>query len=186
MDCTWNEGKEKAKQVITFEHRPKTLFQMSDDKILELERLTRELHLEGPPALKKIKEIKKKHPTSLFAHVTYLQALEFFEYKDDAKKEFKKVKQLFPQEPFTFCYEGRYLLEKGDLVGFEKLFSGIEVLKGIFPKRRLFYFEEALAFHHLWAFFFQKIRKQDSFEKHKKVIIFILNTRKSIAESCSV
>ncbi len=175
IDCTWNEGINKGKVVIVFDNRPKTIFQMDNEKIAHLKALEKDFLLKGPKILDEFLEVHKNNPKSLWAAVTYFHALRSYEYFDDAKETFKKIKKRYPNEVFTKIIQGYYLLENKDLKGFTDLFLNCEVLKGAFPQRKIFHFLEALYFHSVWRDYFSVCSNVYQAEKHFKFVAMISN-----------
>lgn len=189
VDCTWNQKKEKAKLVLVFDYAPEPLFSMPLDKIHLLKELAAQSMLEGPKVLPRMETIIKENPGSLYAVFIYFEVLNFLTLDKEAAALFKKLKKQWPQEVFTRCIQARTLLQQGKNADFFSYFKGIEVLKGVFVKRELFFFEEALFFHKLWAHYFHAERDEGMHQKHMQFIGLISNTaatlmplQKSISE----
>lgn len=176
LDCTWNDKKDRAKQRIRFDYYPKAIFKLPIEKITMIQELAQKAPTEGPSTLKAIEELTRKFPKSLYALLNYYKVLNFFEYLDEASGVFIKMKELFPEEVFIKCIDGEFLLNKKEYKKFTELFNNIEVLKGAFPKRSDFFFEEAIFFHNLWGRYFFETGDGFQAEKHKKLIILIMNT----------
>jgi hypothetical protein len=176
LECTWNDKKNKAKQRIHFDFRPKSIFNLPEEKIVLIQKTAHNAHLEGPPVLKVLEKLTRQFPKSLYARLHYFKILHFFEYFEEAEDLFTTMKRQFPEDVFTKCLIGQSLLSNKEYEKFQKLFNHIEVLKGVFPKRRDFYFEEALFFHNLWGQFFFETGNGLQAGKHKKIILLILNT----------
>ena len=181
VDCTWNQGKNKAKLIIKYDFLPKKIFSMPEAEIIELQRLAQTAKLEGPNIFKKLKIFTEKYPKSLYANAILYQTLAFFEYEDEAILLFENIKKSFPKEVFTRCIEASYLLKNKKIEEFLKYFKNTEVLKGVFPRRNLFYFEEALFFHNLWIQYYSEIKDEIQMEKHKRFNLLMLNMLQSIS-----
>ncbi|PCI93541.1 hypothetical protein COB11_05155 [Candidatus Aerophobetes bacterium] len=179
VDCSWNEGKNKAKQTICFTHHPEDLFQMTEEKISEIQALSQSAPTEGPKALEKILKIKEKFPKSLYAAIIYYQTLNFFEYTEEADTLLKGLKKEYPKEILVKCSLANKLLKDKLLDKFFELFRGLEVLVAAFPKRKEFFFEEALFFHDLWIHYYTLSGDGIQCEKHKKFNFLLLNTFQS-------
>ncbi len=176
LDCTWDNKKNRAKQRIQFDYLPKSIFGMPVDKITLIQKLAQRAHVEGPSILKDIEEISNQFPKSLYALLNYYKTLQFFEYLEEVDEVFIKMKKLFPEEIFTKCIASELLLNNKEYEKFPEIFNHIEVLKGAFPKRRDFFFEEALFFHNLWGRYLFETGNGFQAEKHKKLILLIVNT----------
>ncbi|MCI5052803.1 MAG: hypothetical protein MRY21_06695 [Simkaniaceae bacterium] len=179
LDCTWNENKNRAKQSIHFDYRPKSLFSMPDEQVFELQKLAHSLPQATPEVIGQIEALLKKYPKSLYAQVNYYQVLLFFELIEDAEEISKQLQKEHPDALFTKCILGGELLSKKQYDRFPQLFNHIEVLKGAFPKRRSFFYEEALNFHNLWGRYFLETGNGAQADKHKKLLVFIMNTLQS-------
>lgn len=179
IECTWNEKRNKAKQVIRFDYRPKSLFCLPDEKIKLMQTLTRKASQEGPSTLDELKTIKIQHPNSLYANFLYYQTLAFFEYHEESEELLSELQDRFPEEVLTKCLVSNLLLKDKKYDKFSAFFQKTEVLKGIFSKRKLFFYEEALFFHSLWANYFEGVKNEIQFEKHSRFIFLILNTLQS-------
>ena len=151
VDCTWQQKKKKAKVVINFTYTPKNIFLMPQDKILSLQDLAMNSFQMGPPVLKQLQSFIKQYPKSPYAYFAYYKTLDFFEYEEEAEAVFQMMQKKFSNQLFTRCIASGYLIKENKHQDFHDGFEGIEVLKGAFPNRREFFFEEALLFHNLWA-----------------------------------
>jgi len=176
IECTWNEKQNKAKQVIHFDYLPKSIFSMPDDKIAFAQKLFQTAGIEGPSALEELKALKDQFPKSLYANFVYLRSLIFFQYLEEAEEYIEKLTKRFPHQPLLLCSIASDLLNDKSYKKFVSLFNNIEVLKGAFPKRRKFFFEEALFFHNLWGRYWFETGNELQSEKHKKMISLVLNT----------
>lgn len=176
LECTWNNKKNKAKQRIHFDYLPKSIFGLPVEKILLTQKLVHDAKTSGPAVLKEIHDLVEEHPKSLYLSFNYFKTLQFFEYLDEADALFAKMKKLFPGEVFIKCIIGESLLINKDYENFSEVFNQIEVLKGAFLKRKDFYFEEALFFHHLWGRYFFETGNELQADKHKRLILLIMNT----------
>ena len=176
VECTWNEGKDKAKQQIYFNAKPKYIFSLPDETIFEIQRLEYALGKEGPVELEKLETLAKEHPKSLFTLISYYQALRFFELFDDAEPELQKMKKNFPSQAFTKCCMAESLLDAKKLDDFPATFDGMEFLQRAFPKRREFFFREALFFHNLWGRYHLEMGNEFKTGKHRNFIMLIMNT----------
>ena len=166
-------------KVIYFDYQPKVLFKLPTEKIKLLYKLAKDAPIEGPSILKDLQNLAQKYPKSLYCSFIYYQTLCFFEYFDEADKILAKMKKNFLEQVFVKCIMAEALLEKKDYKKFSSLFKHIEVLKGAFSKRRDFYFEEALFFHNLWGRYFFENKDEFQAQKHKKMILLIMNTLNS-------
>ncbi len=176
LDCSWNDKKNRAKQSIHFDYRPKSIFMMPDDKISLIQKLSQTARAKEPSAIKNIEELVKQFPKSLYALVNYYKVLQFFEFLDESRQVFSNIEKRFPREVFTRCIIGKFLLSSKRYQEFSQIFNRIEVLKGAFPERRMFFFEEALFFHNLWGLYWFEIGDEIQSEKHKRLFLFIMNT----------
>ncbi|MCH9630456.1 MAG: hypothetical protein S4CHLAM37_04560 [Chlamydiia bacterium] len=179
VDCSWNEGKNKAKQTICFNHTPEDLFRMPEEKIAEIQALSQNAPTDGPKALEAIHKLKKEFPKSLYAAIIYFQTLNFFEYTEEADALLKNLKKKYPNELLVKCSIANKLLKDNKIDEFFKFFSGLEVLIAAFPKRKEFFFEEALFFHDLWIHYYTRTGDEIQGEKHKKFNFMMLNTFQS-------
>jgi hypothetical protein len=186
VECTWNEKRNKAKQTIRFDYAPKSIFCMPDEKVHYLRTLSQTAGESGPSVLKDLKSLKEQFPKSLYAGVIYYQTLEFFEYLEEAEEVLLELKKHFPQQVFLRCFLAKKLLKNSEHEAFTDFFQNIEVLKGVFPKRKLFFFEEALFFHNLWVYHFEKMGDGLQSEKHQRFILLIMNTLQSFSLSQEV
>lgn len=175
VECTWNHKKNKAKQIIHFDHQPKSLFLMPSEKVYLLQALGIEAASNGPPILKELENIRDQFPNSPYANFCYHRALEFFEYFEESTLLFDQMKKAFPDEVFIKCILAKNFLQNKDHDKFLELFNNIEVLKGVFPKRLSFFCEEALYFHKLWLNYFHMTGDGIQEEKHKKFIVIIFD-----------
>lgn len=176
LECTWNNKKNKAKQRIHFDYQPKSIFGAPIEKVLLIQKLVNDARLGGPSVLKEIEALVEEFPKSLYLSYNNFKILQFFEYTDEANSLFSKMKKRFPGEVFIKCINAESLLINKEYEQFSELFNHIEVLKGAFPKRRDFYFEEALFFHHLWGRYFFERGDELQADKHKRLIQVIMNT----------
>lgn len=181
VDCSWDEKRKKAKQIITFEYFPKNIFLMPNETISQLQKFGQTANLEGPPILDRIKAIMVQYPKSVYAAMIYYQTLEFFEYEDKAKSVFESIKKKFPKQVFTKLAIAKQMLKREEFDKFVAFFKKAEILKGVFPQRKLFFFEEVLFFHDLWIQYFGATRNEIQFNKHKNFNLLIINTLKTYA-----
>ncbi len=170
VDCTWNDKKERAKVVITFQNAPKTLFHhMKVADIARLKFLQSNCLLEGPQVLQEFERYTEKYPKSIYALYAHYQCLRSFELFEDAHDLFLQMKEKFPDQVFTQCIEAHRSLEKKS---FDDFFE-CEVLKGVFPRRKVFYYQEALLFHHVWRMYYQMKKKPSKSTSHDKFFALI-------------
>lgn len=181
VDTSWNNQKNKAKVIITFENLPKSLFQIEKDDLVFLKTLEESFIFEGPNGLKKFEDICLKNPKSLYAKVAYFQAFRSFEFFEEALSLYQTIKEQFPNAILTKCIKGHYLVKDDKEEEFLKLFSNQEVLKAAFNKRKLFHYKEALFFHNAWLFYYGRNKNQIQAEKHAKFITLILHTLKTFS-----
>lgn len=179
VDCTWNDKQNRAKIKIHFDHRPKVIFNLPTKKINLLQKLTKNLHVDDSFVLENLKIIAKKYPKSLYAQVSYYKTLQFFKYFKKANRVLSKIKKLFPNQVFIKCIIGESLLENKKYEDFPFVFNNSEVMKGVFTRRNIFFFEEALFFHYVWGRYFFEIGNESQVQKHKKFIMLIMNTVKN-------
>lgn len=182
INFTWN-NQNKVKVVTVFENLPKKLFLMNSDDLRRLQNLEISIPSRNPEILDKIKKIHEDNPKSLYSAITYFQALRSFQFFDEAKKLFEKIKKRFPQEVLTRCIEGHYLLEDNKNEKFLNLLSNQEVLKEAFPERKFYHFKEALCFHSGWLLYFNLTKNPLEAAKHEQIVILILNTLHSFARA---
>ena len=175
LNCTWNNEKNRAKQIIHFDYAPKAIFGMPVEKIPLLQKLIKNIAIEGVSVLKDIEKLAEQFPKSLYILLNYYKALQFFKYLDEAKQVLTKIENKFPDEVFTKCLLGESFLLNKKYEAFPVVFNHIEVLKGAFIKRREFFFEEALFFHNLWGRYFFETGNEIQANKHRNLILFIMN-----------
>jgi len=173
VECTWNEKRNKAKQIIHFDFLPKSIFSMPKEKILCLQQLLEQAAERGPPVLGELQDLRKRYPKSLYADFIYYRALEFFELTDESAELFSEIQERYPQQVLTKCILANRLIKQGKWDEFPALFDHVEALKGAFPKRKAFFCEEALFFHHLWIYFYEKDGNGIQGEKHKRFFLLI-------------
>ncbi|MCH9621661.1 MAG: hypothetical protein S4CHLAM20_10860 [Chlamydiia bacterium] len=178
LDCSWNKNKNKAKVQIIFDYRPKSLFNLPISKIHRLKELAQN---SNASSLDEIKELIRQYPKSPYLLMHYYNALRSFKRPHEAADAFNKMVTLFPDQVFTKCMLGEIRLKQKEYKRLSSLFNDIEVLKGAFPKRRIFFFEEALCFHNLWGCYHFETGNKEQAEKHKKLFMFILNTAKNLS-----
>lgn len=176
VECSWNDKKNKAKLIICYKYVPKSIFLMPVEIIRKAQDLSFNGRQMGPPALKELKEIKEKYPKSLYAAFSYYKLLDFFEYDDEAERLYNEIVKNFPSKVLTECLKANSLIIKQEYEKFKKIFNNIEVLKGVFPNRKMFYFEEALFFHNLWAKYYYDMKNEIQQQKHLAFTQLILNT----------
>ena len=179
LDCTWNEGKNKEKQIIHFNYKPYSLFEMPDEEIAALQKSCRAPHLQGPSLLEELAEVTKKYPKSLYALLMYHQSLKFFEFTDDADECRVSIDKKFSKQVFVKCMAAEEYIKEKRYNEFTSLFGGIEVLKGAFPQRKHFYYEEAMCFHSMWGQYFYQTGNEEQSQKHAKLLAMIANMAKS-------
>jgi hypothetical protein len=180
LDCTWNNKKKKAKVVIVFEKKPESIFCLSDEIFLSLLNLEKKFLLDGPKTLEEFEKISKENPKSLYAKISFFNALRSFEFFEEALKLFEEIKKEFPKEVFTKSIEAHYFLENFQEEKFLKILP-YEVLKAVFPKRSIFYYKEALSFHSAWFGYFSIKKNQIQAQKHANMSNVIINTLKSFS-----
>ena len=180
IECSWNNNKSRAMQIVRFDFLPKSVFAMPDEKALIARSLAEKLHTDGPPILDKILFLKEQYPKSLYLYFVYYSALSFFDYKEEIASLLLELQKKFPSQPFTKCIVGNELIKEEKYDEFSKLFNKIEVLKGVFPKRQAFNFEEVLCFHSLWLRYFEHQGDGFQYQKHQKFMGLVVNTYKSL------
>lgn len=180
VDCTWNEKRHRAKLVICFDYCPKSLFSMPNEIISRVQKLSQSAANSGPPVLEELKLLHQRYAKSPYLAFIYWQTLEFFQYDDEADQLLAQLARRFPEQPLTKCALANQLIKDKKYQAFASVFNHIEVLKGAFPKRRFFFFEEALCFHHLWGRYSFETGNEVQCEKHKKFLFLIMNTLKSL------
>lgn len=178
IDCTWNDQKKKGKVVIAFDDLPESIFCLKDEDRAVLRVLERGGILQDDSVLEKFEKIYIANPKSIYAAFSYFQALKHFKLEEEAWEVFTEMKNNFPKEVFTFSIEAHYLAEKRNFECFANVLKA-EVLKGAFPKRKLFHYKEAMAFHSAWAFYFLVKEEQDKEEKHARFLALVFNTLQS-------
>lgn len=183
IDCTWNNKKNQAKILVMFDFLPKKLFSLPKEKIYLLHQLRGELPMGGPPVLDKIREFWERHPKSLYAAYVYYRALDFFELEEECWSLLREVQKRFPGELYTRCIEGALILKGGNLDHFWTFFDETEVLKGVFPKRKCFFVEEALFFHHLWIEYYSRKGDEQQYQQHDKFSMLIVQTLQAFRRS---
>ncbi len=176
VDCSWNNKKNRAKLIICYKYVPKNIFLMPEEIIRKSQDLSFNGKQMGPPALKELKEIKEKYPKSLYAAFSYYKLLDFFEYEDEAEQLYNEVIKEFPSQVLTECLKANLFLVNHEYEAFKKIFNNVEVLKGSFPNRKMYYFEEVLFFHNLWAKYSYDMKNEVQQKKHLAFIQLILNT----------
>ncbi|MDN3507311.1 MAG: hypothetical protein P0S94_00140 [Simkaniaceae bacterium] len=179
IDVSWNQGKSKGKLVIDYDYTPKKIFEMPPEKIFAMQKMAQDSAQEGPPIIAKYEAYRKAFPKSLYAMVMHFQVLEFFQMKKQAAEIFLEMKKKFPDEVFTRCIAAEYMLKHKKLDEFPKAFRGVPVLKGAFPKRRRFFFEEVLMFHNLWGQFQTMKGDDNETGKHAAMIQMVMETFES-------
>ncbi|MBI5346475.1 MAG: hypothetical protein HZB76_04975 [Chlamydiae bacterium] len=175
VDVTWNNKKNKSKVVISYKNEPKSLFLLNDDDLLKLKNLENTFLMDGPNSLKEFEKIYLSNPKSLYAIASYYLALKAYEYEEEALEVFKIIKKKFSKEVLTKCITAHNLLENREENAFIAMFSNLEVLKAVFPKRKLFYFKEAFLFHSAWQKYFFLQRNAFQAQKHANFVNLILN-----------
>ena len=140
---------------------------MPKEEIRTLQALGGEAAHEGPPILLKLDDIRKKYPKSLYAQFVYFQTLYFFKFETEITKLAEILEKQFPDEVLVNCIKADLYLKERQFDLFLDCFSHAEALKGSFPKRRIFFFEEALFFHLLWGKYHAE--KGDFFQHQKHV-----------------
>lgn len=181
IDCSWNEGKNSAKETICFDHQPEGLFKMPKEKILEIQALSQAAPTSGPKALEEIKRIKEIFTDSLYATMIYYQTLCFFEFIEEAEQLLKVLKKKHPKELLIRCAIASKFLKEKKTEDFYNFFRGLEVLVAAFPERKEFFFEEALFFHDLWIHYHMLTGNEIQAERHKKFNLLLINTFKSMS-----
>lgn len=179
IDVTWNNGKEKAVLNIAFDQRPEELFGMPKEELNELQKIIADSEQTGPKVIEQLEAYAKKHPKSMYAAFHLYRALEYFQFDEEREAQFAKIENEFDAELLTLIIRANNALRERDNKTFETLMKKCEVAKGLFPKRDIFYFEEALYFHSAWAAYFNMKKDAMQLEKHHKFIQLIINTRQS-------
>jgi hypothetical protein len=174
VDCGLKNKRKKV--TITYENLPTSIFLIDEEEINHLRTLEQTFLMDGPDSLKEFEKIYIANPKSLYVATSYFQALRAFEFLEEAQALFKKIKQKFPQEILTNCIDAHYALEDGKEDNFIKQFKDKEILKIAFPKRSLYHYKEALAFHSMWSLYWNKQQNKIQAEKHIKFIALIMNT----------
>lgn len=176
LDCTWNESKDSGKITIHFGFKPKSLFCVEESEIRLMHSLMENLESKKPSALRAVKDLADKHKKSIYLNVSYYNALKEFERFSTAKNLLDQMEKDFPGQLFTKCLMGESFLMEENYEEFFALFNGKEVLKTAFPKRKSYFFEEAMCFHNLWGYYFFKKGNQDQASKHQKLLTFLHQT----------
>ncbi len=174
LDCTWNNQKNRAKQSIYFTHRPKSIFQIPSEKILYIQNFLQEAPLQGPSSIKEMQAMAEKFPQSLYVQWSLYKLLQFFGYTKEAQELFSMIKKKFLGEVFPTCIEAEIALKEKRYEDFPRFFREIQVLKGAFPRRRSFFFEEVLLFHNLWGRYFFETGDALQADKHRKIIFTLM------------
>ena len=185
VDVSWNQGQSKGKLIIDFDYAPKKIFEMPPEQVFQMQQMAQGSGKDGPGVIEKYEAYRKAYPKSLYAMVLHFQVLEFFEMKKEAAELFKEMQQKFPGEVFTRCIAAEYMLKHKKLDDFPKAFRGVPVLKGAFPKRRRFFFEEVLMFHNLWGQFQTMKGDEKEAAKHAAMIQMVMQTFDSIQRAAA-
>ncbi|MCB1075307.1 MAG: hypothetical protein KDK59_07210 [Simkania sp.] len=179
LECTWNEKKKKVKQSIHFDFHPKLIFSMPNEVTIRLQQLAHSIGVEGPKALEELKSSYEQYPKSVYAGYVYHRALMFFELFEEADELFQELRKRFEDQLLIKSILAYQLLKNKKYEDASAVFQGIEVLKGAFPRRKQFFFEEAFIFHHFWACYFLETGDELQSEKHQRLMFLITNTFKS-------
>lgn len=169
VDCSWKNGEKSAKVLVRFDNKPKSLFNLTDQEVERIRELEDTCLLDGPVGLNELENICIKNPKSLYACIAYFFALRSFEFFDEAQELFHRIQKDFPGKIMTKCLEGLYLIEEDKNKEFFSLFSGNEVIKGAFPKRLFFHYQEVLLFHFAWEVYHSCQKDVFQQEKHEKM-----------------
>ncbi|WP_420421159.1 hypothetical protein [Simkania sp.] len=183
LECTWNEKQKKVKQSIHFDFRPKSIFLMPDEVTARLQQLAHSIGVEGPRALEELKNSYEQYPKSVYAGYVYHRALIFFELFEEADELFQELRNRFEGQLLIKSILAYQFLREKKYADASAVFDGVEVLKGAFPRRKQFFFEEAFIFHHFWACYFLETGDELQSEKHQRLMFLITNTFKSFCAS---
>lgn len=179
VDCTWDNKQKKAKQSIHFDFRPKLIFSMPEQVASRLQELAHSIGVEGPTALEELKTSHEQYPKSVYAGYVYYRAFLFFELFEEADELFQQLRKRFNDQLLIKGILANQFLKDKNYKSAGAVFSDIEVLKGAFPRRKQFFFEEALVFHHFWGRYFFETGNELQSEKHQRFIFLITNTFQS-------
>lgn len=174
IDCTWKQKTRRAKLVICRGFRPKSLFAMPEAKIRTLQQLSLEAKRGKSSALFDLQTLKASYPKSVYAAFVLLLTYQAIGDQESAKQVFLDLVKQFPNEVITRCLQAGKTLRETNYDKFFEDFQGEEVLKGSFPKRRVFFIEEALLFHNLWVQYYDIKGQPTLSEKHKQFIALLL------------
>lgn len=172
VECSWKNKTHKAKQVICLDLRPKKIFAMPSEKVALLQKLRTEI---DATTIGDITALKEQYPKSIYASFVEINALDDLEANRRSDVCFQKLLKDHSNETLTRClYAGR-LLKNTEYEKFAAYFEDTEVLKGVFPERKLFYIEEVMTFHQLWHHYFDIMGHPTQAEKHQKFLQMILS-----------
>lgn len=178
VDCSWRVGDKRktGKVSISFLAEPAELFPSDPKDGALLVELADKYLLEGPATLELLKDLYLKYTDKVFPCMVYYFALKDFGYVTEAEDLFVELSKNFSEEPLYKCAEAQLHFEKNDLEAIPPLFLGQESLKGSFPNREVFFFQEAIFYHKVWETWFNLSGDLLQAEKHFKFQILITDT----------
>jgi hypothetical protein len=175
INCSWKEKTRSGTLFISYEQQPPSLFKLKKgqfEEIKALENQTVQIGQSLLPQWEKLYPSIQKSPYALFCYFKILRTFELYEKATDL---FQIMKKKFPKEVFVKCIEGHYLLDEEKTEEFSHLFNKEDVLLGAFPKKSLFYYEEALFFHDAYHRYYEMQNDQAKIATHEKFIGVIMH-----------
>ena len=146
IDCTWKEGKKKAKVTIHFDYRPKSLFAAPEEDLKKLHSLLKMDQTKKPSDLRPIREMAEKYPKSPYMLLHYHNALQVFERFTTAEKILETMQEKFPEEIFTKCLVAEKFLKEENYEDFKKVLKTMKYYAVLFQR------DEATTLKRLCAF----------------------------------
>lgn len=178
VDCSWNEQKKRKKLLIHFDYLPKKVFSLPEEKIPELQHLLQRASEHDLDTLAECDAWQKAYPNSLYVWVISYQVVDLLGDESSLETIHEILLNHFSGEPFTKCLIAKKQLDEKDQKGFLKTLSH-EVLLPAFPKRKGFFFEEALFFHQLWFRYFSENGQVEKAQTQQQFLVLLVNTLKS-------
>lgn len=153
---------------------------MPKKAFLSFQQVLSEIPQKGPKGLDELKAWSSQYSQSLYIGFHLYKSFSFFGYQEEELTLFQKLQRQFPGELLTLCIEASLFLKEGRFSDFLTTFQSQEVVKALISKRKFFYFEEILYFHHLWALYFDAQQNISQSQKHQKLLAFIMNIRHTL------